>query len=109
MQIDGGAASVPALVETVDSAPGREVSWHRPPHAPVVDHIPDRVYYRPAAIRFGTPARRGLAGWDRQQRRDQRPFAVGGIGGVAGAGGGTPGVRMRRPAWQGRLAPGLLV
>src|SRR6266576_2747409 len=83
MQGARGPASVPPLVVAVDGAPGREVGRQCPPHAPVVDDVPDRVHHNPAAVLLGPPARWGLAGRDRQQWGQQRPFGIGGVGRVA--------------------------
>src|SRR5215831_6356962 len=82
MQGDRDPASVPPLVKAIDGAPRREVSRQCPPHAPVVDDMPDRVHHDPAAMLLRAPARWGLAGRNRQQRGDQRPFTIGGIGGI---------------------------
>src|SRR5262249_50339618 len=61
---------------------GREVGRHRPPHAPVVHDIPDRVYHGAAAVGFRAATGPGLPGRDRQQRRDQCPLDITGIGRV---------------------------
>lgn len=90
MHRDGDPAGVPPLVQAIDGAPGREISGQRPPHAPVVDDIPDRIHHHPAAVLFRAPARRGLAGRNRQQRRDQRPLGISGIGGVEARAAATP-------------------
>ena len=106
MQGRGGPATVPPLAEAIDGAPGREVGRQRPPHAPVVDHIPDGLCYRAAVVRFRAAARCG-GGPAAAARAVLIPRHWCRKG--SGADGGSPGVRTRRQARQGRLAPGLLV
>src|SRR5262249_26833808 len=113
MHGDGDSAGVPALVEAIDGAPGREVSRQRPPHAPVVDDIPDRVHHDPAAVLLRAPARGGLAGRNRQPRGEQGPFTVRGIGGIHAQPAATPastcaGRRGRADWHQGSWCIGLV-
>jgi hypothetical protein len=83
VQCAGGAAGVPAPVEPVYGAPGREVTGQGPPHAAVMGHIADGVDDVAPMMRLwpATSAVDRSRCW--QQRLQQRPFGIGGVGGVA--------------------------
>jgi hypothetical protein len=77
------AGGGPAGHEPVTGAAGRDVFGQGPPLAAGIDHVADGVHDLPAGMLLRTAAGRSLAGRDRQQRLDQRPFVVPGVGGVA--------------------------
>jgi len=102
VQCAGGAAGVPAPVEPVYGAPGREGTGQGPPHAAVMGHIADGVDDVAPMMRFW-PATSAVGRSRCWQRLQQRPFGIGGVGGVAP---GAIGRDRRRRC--GRLARGLL-